>query len=258
MGFKDLAKFNKAMLAKQVWRLLIDKTSLFYKVFSTKYFPSGSVFDANSSKGSYAWRSILKARLVVQEGMLWRIGNGSRVYVFYDKWILGVFPLKVATQNREFVDDSTVSSLINVETGEWNGQLIDQLMSPWLAQCIKAIPLCQTLQEDCIVWPRSKDENFLMKTGYQVLEEIERREATSGLHQATQRSFWKLNIPNKIRIFCWRACIDSLPMMKILYHRKVVAFPLCTACGKLEETTIRALWECKKIHISWGSKFNGL
>jgi len=129
MGFKDLAKFNKTMLAKQVWRLLIDKTSLFYKVFSTKYFPSGSVFDANSSKGSYAWRSILKARPVVQEGMLWRIGNGSRVCVFHDKWILGVFPLKVATQNQEFVDDSTVSSLINVETGEWNGQLIDQLIS---------------------------------------------------------------------------------------------------------------------------------
>ena len=55
MGFKDLAKFNKAMLTKQVWRLLTDKTSLFYKVFSTKNFPSGSVFDAKSSKGSYAW-----------------------------------------------------------------------------------------------------------------------------------------------------------------------------------------------------------
>lgn len=55
MDFKDLAKFNKGMLVKQVWRLLTDKTSLFYKVFSTKYFPSGSVFEAKSSKGSYAW-----------------------------------------------------------------------------------------------------------------------------------------------------------------------------------------------------------
>nr|POF00809.1 hypothetical protein CFP56_73998 [Quercus suber] len=76
--------------------------------------------DTMSIVGSYAWQSILKARPVVQKGMLWRIGDGSRVRVFHDKWIPGVFPLKAAAQNQEFVDDSTVSSLINVETGmEW-------------------------------------------------------------------------------------------------------------------------------------------
>ena len=94
-------------------------------MFSTKNFPSGSVFDAKSSKGSYAWRSILKAKPLVQEGMLWRIGDGSRVRVFHENWIPGVFPLKAATQNLEFVDDSTMSSLIDLETRGWNGQLID-------------------------------------------------------------------------------------------------------------------------------------
>ena len=101
-----------------------------------------------------------------------------------------------------------------------------------------------------------------MKTGYHVLEEIERKQAVSGSDQATQRSFWKgiwkLNIPKKIRIFFWRACTDSLPTMKILHHRKVVASPLCTTYGKSEETTLHALWECEKIQISWGSDFNGL
>ena len=51
LGFKDLAVFNEAMLAKQVWRLHTDRTSLFYWVFSAKFFPSGSVFDAKNSKG---------------------------------------------------------------------------------------------------------------------------------------------------------------------------------------------------------------
>ena len=62
MGFKDLENFNEAKLAKQVWRLLVDRSSLFYRVFSAKYFPSGSIFDAKVALGSYAWQSIAKAR----------------------------------------------------------------------------------------------------------------------------------------------------------------------------------------------------
>ena len=65
MAFKDLEKFNDAMLAKQVWRLLVDHSSLFYWVFSAKYFPSGSVFDAKVASGSYAWQGIVKASKLV-------------------------------------------------------------------------------------------------------------------------------------------------------------------------------------------------
>ena len=58
MGFKDLEKFNETMLAKQVWRLLVDRSSLFYRVFSAKYFPSKSIFDAKVAFESYAWRRL--------------------------------------------------------------------------------------------------------------------------------------------------------------------------------------------------------
>lgn len=58
------------MLAKQVWRLLMDKTSLFFRVFSAKFFLSASVLDAKSSRGSFAWQTILKARSVIKKGMI--------------------------------------------------------------------------------------------------------------------------------------------------------------------------------------------
>ena len=49
-----MVKFNEVMLAKQVWRLHTDKTSLFFRLFSAKFFPLGLVFDAKSSKGYFA------------------------------------------------------------------------------------------------------------------------------------------------------------------------------------------------------------
>jgi len=67
----------------------------------------------------------------------------KKTRIFLDNWIPRVSPLKAAARSQEFLDDSMVSSLIDAETGEWNGQLIDQLISPLLVQRIKAIPLCK-------------------------------------------------------------------------------------------------------------------
>ena len=118
---------------KKFWRLQTEKESLLYKVFNTKYFPSGSVFEARSSRGSFAWQSLLKARHVIEKGMLWRVGDGTQIWVFHDKWIPRCFPIGVVSRTPGFEDDSTVSLIINQTTMEWDRQLIDLKIAPFMA-----------------------------------------------------------------------------------------------------------------------------
>ena len=84
LGFMDLCKFNEAMLAKQIWRLTSNTDSLFYKVFKAKYFPNGNVFEARSATGSFAWKSILRSKNLIERNAHWRIGNGNSTRIFKD------------------------------------------------------------------------------------------------------------------------------------------------------------------------------
>ena len=88
MGFKDLALFNDALLAKQTWCLLHDTDSLFYRVFKAKFFPNSTIMEAkNLANASYAWKSILKGRDVIKRGAAWRIGSSLSVNVWGENWL---------------------------------------------------------------------------------------------------------------------------------------------------------------------------
>ena len=89
MEFKEIEKFNDALLAKQVWCMMHNPDSLCYKVFKARFFPNCSILEDNEcTVGSYAWKSILSARDVVRKGMVWRDRNGQFVCIREDKCCL--------------------------------------------------------------------------------------------------------------------------------------------------------------------------
>lgn len=55
MSFRYLVIFSKALLAKQIWRILKYLNSLVARILKVKYFPRGNILEANPGRRpSYA------------------------------------------------------------------------------------------------------------------------------------------------------------------------------------------------------------
>ena len=131
MGFRDLAHFNNALLVKQVWRLLHNKETLFYKVFKAKFFPNHSFLEAkDSSSGSYAWKSLLQGRDVILDGACWRVGDGKSIKIWQHHWLPRKHPTKVLSPMVESMNEATVDCLINKGTRTWNATMVDGIFAP--------------------------------------------------------------------------------------------------------------------------------
>lgn len=128
LGFRDLATFNKALLAKQGWNLISNPTSLVARVLKARYYPHSSFFAANvGNNASYTWRSIVGAKDILELGCRWRIGSGEDICVWKDRWLPASSSGKVVTQQNTIHEFATVSTLIQSSPRRWNVDLIDEI-----------------------------------------------------------------------------------------------------------------------------------
>lgn len=69
LGFRCLAMFNVALLAKQGWRILTNATTLVTRVLQSKYNAHSQFMEAElKSQPSVLWLSIWVAKGLLQKG----------------------------------------------------------------------------------------------------------------------------------------------------------------------------------------------
>ena len=69
MGFRDFTCFNKALLAKQIWRMWKMPNSLVARIIKAKYHPDCSIIEASLvNKPSFTWRSIQSSCALIRGG----------------------------------------------------------------------------------------------------------------------------------------------------------------------------------------------
>jgi len=89
---------------------------------------------------------------LIKEEIAWRIGNGTGVRIWRDKWFLQPTMYVVQSLPKFLPADAKVSNLIDNLSKWWNGHLIHSIFSKEEAEKILSFPLSKYGQCDLMIW----------------------------------------------------------------------------------------------------------
>ncbi|XP_058733791.1 uncharacterized protein LOC131605427 [Vicia villosa] len=222
--------------------------SLVGRVFKSRYFPNCSL--ADSSVGfcpSYAWRSIISARELVQRGTRWRIGNGDSVKVLSDNWLPNSSGFRVLGNARGVDQHTKVGDFIDRDLGCWDRDLVYSSFDPDVALQIISIPLAQRETQDKQIWHFDKSGDFTVKSAYHCCTKrnwAAKLGSSSSLHSRLWKETWKAPVHSRTRNFIWRLAKDILPVKTNLSKKGISLDTSCSLCNSAPETAHHVFMEC--------------
>lgn len=213
MGFREMEAFNEALLAKQLWRIMKNESSLVARILKKKYYPNCHVLEASPGlHPSITWHSIIGAKSLVFCGSRWLVGNETSLNIWHSRWLPRLHTFQPITPYRDIPNISKVSNLINVEQGCWREYLIENMFLLGGDELIFTIPLSLTWPDDHLIWHYFNDGNFIVRLAYHL--KISQRTLNAGGSSSCKSSVWKiiwtLEIPPRIRVFSWCLCHEIL------------------------------------------------
>ena len=207
---------------------------------------------------SYAWRSILAAQHLVKRGLRWQVGDGRHIRVWQDQWLPTRSTYKVVSPERPGNQVRMVSELLREGSMEWDIELVKRLFLPQDVEAILSTPLSVSAAADRMVWVEDKKGRFSVKSAYRLARETEAEDGKASCSDPTKlhgawKGVWRMNLPNRLKHFTWKACNGILATKESLFKRKITADDLCEACGSQVETTLHMLCFCNHSTEVWNS-----
>ncbi|KAL0322091.1 UNVERIFIED_CONTAM: hypothetical protein Scaly_2505500 [Sesamum calycinum] len=149
-----------------------------------------------------------------------------------------------SSQEINFSKSSRVSDLIDPQSHDWDLPKLMNLLWPEDCDLIASIPLSHTPSPDLRIRYYSRNGLFSIQSAYHLACSLEDRSGSSSLLQTEHtwwRKVWQAKLPNKIKVFTWRACINALPTGKALSKRVQGLSMLWPFCSFQEEDVLHTL-----------------
>jgi hypothetical protein len=205
---------------------------------------------------SYVWRSFMATQPVLQNGLIWRVGDGNNIGIWNDKWVPKPSTHKIQSPRVELGSHARVAEIIDHDTRRWKDDLISQVFMDDEAKIIKSIPLSPLPAEDSIIWRGTKNGNFSIQSSYFL--EMEKAKSQRGgasrpREEVDWKECWNLKVPCVVKHFLRRALHDLLPTRVNLAKKRVIQDTLCPICAMEEEMVMHILWSCPASEHVWGA-----
>lgn len=251
LGFRDLRLFNQALLGRQAWRLIQYLESLCARILKAKYYPNSELIDAVFPvDSSPSWKGIEHGLHLLKKGLVWRIGDGSKVNIWRDQWIRKESAFKPMGRSRCRL--RWVSQLMVPREKCWDEELIRHVCYPHDAEDILKIKIMQFPVEDFPAWHYERTGVYSVRSAYRIALSCQ-ASSTAGSSSSSPsgerriwRNIWNLQAPPKVKIFAWRLARDCLATHRNRKSRKLVSDSTCRTCGGEEEDGFHAVISCTR------------
>lgn len=215
LDFCHLQDFNKAMLAKQGWRLLTKPESLCARVLKHRYYRNTDFLHVTKGhNSSFSWQSIIEGHIVLRYGVQWRIGNGEWVNAWLDPWIPGDLNLRPYGPMPEGGENVRVVDLIDWSAGCWCREVLQNHFIQADIERICSIILSLLAEEDKIMWQYEFFGDYIVKSGYLLLQNIHGEEVNS-----TDKRVWTIVCSSQILKKNEKFYLASIQEMSTIQNR---------------------------------------
>lgn len=172
------------------------------------------------------------------------------MHIYKSNWIPRPDTLKPFSP-QTLAPNSVVADLVCNQ--QWKEDVIAQNFMEEDAARILRIPLPRSPHADQLIWHFDKHGNYSVKSGYQIALKLKFPDTASSSDKSKTQweVIWSKEIPEKIKVFMWRAAQDLLPTACNLWKRRVIKEPICCRCGNESEDSFHALMRCKQAQKVW-------
>ena len=253
LGFRDLERFNQALLSNQVWRLLQQPGSLVARILKARYFAEESILTAQPKrKASYAWKSLLYGRDLLIQGLRFIIGNGTKVSMWSDP-SLAEHPPRPPRSREKVSRVESVSSYIKRDGTGWDIEKLREVVIDEDIDKILSIRISSHVELDLLGWHYTEEGIYTVKSGYWLNTHLPQQEQATPTwgDPVLKKKIWKCNTPPKINHFLWKLLSKSLATGSNLKRRHVTQDDLCKRCCSAPETELHLFFECPYAQRIW-------
>jgi hypothetical protein len=110
-------------------------------------------------------------------------------------------------------------------------------------------------ERDQLMWPHSKEGNYTVKSGYNILKHWQESTSPNSSSSNNQNNIWKklwnLHTIPKHKMLLWRIIQQAIPVRSNLNKRGVPCNILCPRCLLKEETIEHVFMHCQHASKIW-------